>query len=107
MIDNKLREERDEAIKMLADQRFLDQRNSVSQWLNPDGVVASRYLKADEDEFRVMVSKVFSTNANLELQRENQRLREALIPFAEFGRDVTDAEFARAMEVLNETGTSK
>lgn len=47
-------------IKAAAYQRFLDQRNSVSQWLNPDGVVASSYLKADEDEFREMASKVFS-----------------------------------------------
>lgn len=47
-------------IKAAAYQRFLDQRTDVSQWLNPDCVVASSYLKSDEDDFRAMVSKVFS-----------------------------------------------
>jgi hypothetical protein len=56
-----IEDETRDRIKAAAYQRFLDQRNNVSQWLNPDGIVASRWLKADEDEFRVMVSKLFST----------------------------------------------
>jgi hypothetical protein len=45
-----IEDETRDRIKAAAYQRFLDQRNNVSQWLNPDGVVASRWLKADEDE---------------------------------------------------------
>jgi nicotinic acid phosphoribosyltransferase len=57
-----IEDETRDRIKAAAYQRFLDQRNNVSQWLNPDGVVAGSWLKADEDEFRIMVSKLFSSN---------------------------------------------
>ena len=56
-----IEDETRDRIKAAAYQRFLDQRNNVSQWLNPDGVVASRWLKVDEDEFRAMASKLFYT----------------------------------------------
>lgn len=55
VVDDELRER----VKAAAYQRFLDQRNSVAQWLNPDGVVAGSWLQSEEDEFRKMVNKAF------------------------------------------------
>jgi hypothetical protein len=50
----------------------------------------------------VAAAAFFIHEERLKAQREISRLREALLPFAEFGSDATDAEFERAREVLND-----
>lgn len=48
-----------ERIKAAAYERFLNGRNSVAEWLNPDGRYAGGWLSSDEDEFRAMAKKAF------------------------------------------------
>jgi hypothetical protein len=45
-------------IKAAAHERFLSENTCVSSWLN-DGVIPTRWLSSDEDEFREMARKVF------------------------------------------------
>lgn len=47
-------------IKAACADRFFQNGASLGSWLSRDGTEPSSYLKADEDEFRSMVARVFA-----------------------------------------------
>lgn len=59
VVDNETRQR----VKAMAHERFLSNRMSVSRWMN-DGIQPSKWLVADEEEFRTMVAEAFNPNTN-------------------------------------------